>query len=149
MNAQHPADRIGQRLPELLEELGAPRVPEYYADLLETTAALSQRPSWASFERWLPMGVVARPAPFGLPSWRPIVLFVVLVLASAALIAVAAGSPRVPKLAPLSGLASNGLILAGTDDGDILSIDPATGRTSPWLATTVHERQPHRPTCDP
>ena len=30
-----------------------------------------QRPSWASLERWLPMGVVARPAPFGLPSWRP------------------------------------------------------------------------------
>jgi hypothetical protein len=143
MNVQHPADRIGQRLPELLEELGAPRLPDYYDDLLRTTAATRQQPSWASFERWLPMGVVARPAPFGLPSWRPIVLFVLLVLASAALIAVAAGSPRVPKLAPLSGLASNGLVLAGTIDGDILSIDPVTGRTSPWLATFVHERRPH------
>ena len=143
MNTQHPADRIGQRLPELLEELGAPRLPDYYDDLLRTTAATRQQPSWASLERWLPMGVVARPAPFGLPSWRPIVLFVVLVLASAALIAVAAGGPRVPKLAPLTGLASNGLILAGTNDGDILSIDPSTGRTTPWLATPVHERQPH------
>jgi WD40 repeat protein len=143
MSAVHPTDRIGQRLPELLEELGAPRLPDYYDDLLRTTAATRQQPSWASLERWLPMGVVARPAPFGLPSWRPIVLFVVLVLAAMALIAVAAGSPRIPKLAPLSGLASNGLILAGTADGDILSIDPATGRTTPWLATSVHERRPY------
>ena len=142
MNAQHPADRIGQRLPELLEELGAPRVPDYYPDLLQATAAMSQRPSWASFERWLPMGVVARPAPFGLPSWRPVVLFIALALATAALIAVAAGSAPPPRLAPLSGLAGNGVILIGTSNGDILRVDPATGRTSPWLATDAVERLP-------
>lgn len=142
MNTRNAAERIGQRMPELLEELGAPRVPDYYDDLLRTTATTSQRPSWASFERWLPMGVVARPAPFGLPSWRPILLFIVLVLASAALIAVAAGSARTPRLAPLSGLAGNGVVLAATSKGDILSIDAATGRTSPWLTTESNEGHP-------
>ena len=52
------------------------------------------------------------------------------------------GQRSASTLAPLSGLAGNGVILIGTSNGDILRVDPATGRTSPWLATDAVERLP-------
>jgi Tol biopolymer transport system component len=122
-------DRIGQQLPELLTELAAPRVPDYVDDMLTRTRATSQLPAWASLERWLPMGAVARPAPLGLPSWRPILILVALVLTLTAATAFIAGSqPRVP--APF-GPAANGDLLASTVDGQIVVVDPATGQATP------------------
>ena len=122
-------DRIGQRLPELLTELAAPRVPDYVDDMLRQTAATSQLPAWASLERWLPMGALARPAPRGLPSWRPVLILVALVLVLAAATALIAGSrPRVP--APF-GPARNGELLASTTDGTLVTVDPVRGTVTP------------------
>ncbi len=56
-------DRIEPRLPELIDELAAASVPDYFDDLLRATAGAKQRPAWSSLERWLPMGVIARPRP--------------------------------------------------------------------------------------
>ncbi|HEX5828860.1 MAG TPA: hypothetical protein VFY23_15150 [Candidatus Limnocylindrales bacterium] len=125
MNA---SERIGQQLPELLEELALPRVPGYFDDLLQATAAARQQPSWASRERWFPVASVTRPAPFGLPSWQPILLVAALLLAAAVGGVLIVGSqPRVP--APF-GPAENGVLLASTRDGTVVAIDPDTAQAS-------------------
>ena len=56
-------DRIEPRLPELMAELAPASVPDYFDDMLRQTGRTRQRPAWASLERWLPMDVIARPAP--------------------------------------------------------------------------------------
>jgi hypothetical protein len=124
------SERLGQQLPELLEELAAPRVPDYFDDMLRTTAAMRQRPSWASLERWLPVASVTRPAPFGLPSWQPILLLVAILLAATigGMLLIGA-QPRVP--APF-GPAANGTLLASTLDGTIVAIDPATAAATQY-----------------
>lgn len=122
------SERIGTNLPELLEELGAPRVPDYFDDLLRTTAATGQRPAWSSLERWLPVASISRPAPFGLPSWQPLLLLILLLLGAviggALLIG---GQPRVP--APF-GPAQNGTLLASGVDGSLMAIDPQSASAS-------------------
>ncbi len=122
-------DRVERRLPELFDELAAARVPDYFDSLLQRTARTRQRPAWSSLERWLPMGVVARSAPLRLPSWRPIVLLLILVAivlaASAALFA--ASRPHLP---PPFGPARNGLVLLSANGGGIVSVDPVTGATT-------------------
>src|SRR5688572_24646588 len=119
-------DRLERRLPDLMAELSPPRVPDYFDDMLQVTARTRQRPTWASLERWLPMDITARPAPFGLPTWRPLLAMLVIVaLLVAAGAVLLAGSKR--ELPPLFGLAGNGAVIYSTDAGDILSLDPATG----------------------
>ena len=56
-------DRVERHLPELIDELAAAGVPDYFDDMLRTTTQARQRPAWSTLERWLPMGVIARPAP--------------------------------------------------------------------------------------
>jgi len=73
-----PTNRPTRSLPDLLAELAPPRVPDYFDDMLKATARTRQRPAWTSLERLLPMQVSARLAPLGLPSWRPLVLLLVL-----------------------------------------------------------------------
>ena len=63
-------DRIERRLPEILDDLGAPNTPDYFDDMLRMTARTRQRPAWSAPERWLPMGVIARPLPFWPVPWR-------------------------------------------------------------------------------
>ena len=119
-------DRIERRLPELLDELGAAAVPDYFDDMLRTTTQVRQRPAWSSLERWLPMGVIARPLPIRPIPWRLIAIAAVLVVLAAATL-VYVGSRR--AIPPPFGLARNGAILIGTADGDIAAVDPTTGRT--------------------
>jgi hypothetical protein len=127
MNA---SERIGQQLPELLEELALPRVPDYFDDLLQATAATRQQPSWASPERWFPVASVTRPAPFGLPSWQPILLVAALLLAAAVGgILIVGSQQRVP--APF-GPAENGVLLASSVDGAVVAIDPETATATPY-----------------
>ncbi len=79
-------DRLERRLPELLEELAAPRIPDYFSDTLAQTARTPQRPAWTSLERWLAVDIAAR-APLGVRRF-PLTTVVSIVLLMALLAAV-------------------------------------------------------------
>jgi Tol biopolymer transport system component len=132
-------DRIERRLPELLDELGAAGVPDYFDDMLRTTTQDRQRPAWSSLERWLPMGVIARPLPIRPIPWRLIALAALLVVLAAATL-VYVGSRRV--VLPPFGLAGNGAILIGTAGGDIVTVDPASGRPAPIVSGSTFDDGP-------
>jgi hypothetical protein len=136
-----PSDRFERQLPVLLTELAEPRTPDYLDDLLWQTAHTSQRPAWSFIERWLPMFDVAR-QPVAAPPipWRSIGLgFVLLGLLVAMVAALAIGS-RQSLPAPF-GPARNGLI-AYAADGDIFTVDPASGSSS---AIVTGPEQDHNP----
>ena len=118
-------DRIEARLPELLSELGSARVPDYFDDMLQQTGRTRQRAAWSLPERWLPMGVIARPALAGLPAWRPILIGVLVVLAIVAGALIYAGSRPTP-LPPPFGPAGNGNLFFANPAGDIFAMDPTT-----------------------
>ena len=137
-------DRMEPRLPELMDDLAAARIPDYFDDLLQQTARTRQRPAWSALERWLPMGTIARPI-ITLPApWRPLVLLIALALLLATAAVAFIGS-RPPAIPPPFGLARNGLIVIATEAGDLATVDPATGTVAglvthpaseyaPWLA---------------
>ena len=87
------------------------------------------------------MELTARPALFGLTSWRPVLTMLVIVALLVATGAVLiAGSKR--PLPPLFGPASNGAVIYSTDGGDILSLDPATGRAVTIVGGPSDDRYP-------
>lgn len=135
------SERFEQRLPELMAELAPARVPDYFDDMLRQTARTRQRPAWSSLERWLPMGVLARSAPVRLPAWRPILALVIIGLLVAATAMLIVGS-RPRQLPAPFGPARNGDLLVGTPNGEILALDPATGRTTPIVTGTDTDRSP-------
>jgi Tol biopolymer transport system component len=124
-----PTDRFERQLPQLLNELAEPRTPDYLDDLLWQTAHTSQRPAWSLLERWLPVFEITR-QPVMAPRipWRSIGLTVLLVALTLALVAslIVGSRPRVP--APF-GPARSGLV-AYAADGDIYTVDPATGSST-------------------
>jgi Mrp family chromosome partitioning ATPase len=71
-------DRIEQRMPELMADLASAGVPDYFDSMLQQAAATRQRPAWASLERWLPMGAVARTDTLRSPALRPILVLLLL-----------------------------------------------------------------------
>ncbi len=89
-------DRIERRLPELLEELAAVSLPDYFDDMLQATAQSRQRPAWSALERWLPMGVIARPLPIRPIPWRLIAIVAALGLLAAAALVYVGTQRRVP-----------------------------------------------------
>lgn len=123
-------DRIERRLPELIDDLASATVPDYFDDMLQRTTRSRQRPSWSSLERWLPMGVIARPLPVRPLPWRPIAIVALLGLLAVATLIFAGSRQRVP---PPFGLARNGVLVIGTAVGDIVTVDPATGTTTPLI----------------
>jgi Tol biopolymer transport system component len=134
-------DRFAQRLPELMDELAPPRIPDYFDDMLRAAERTRQRPAWTSLERLLPMDIAARPAPFGLPSWRPVLTMLVIVaLLVAAGAFVIAGSQR--KLPPLFGPAANGAVIYSNETGDIFSLDPATGKAVTIIGGASNDQYP-------
>ena len=134
-------DRLERRLPDLMAELSPPSVPDYFDDMLQVTARTRQRPAWASLERWIPMDITARPAPLGLPSWRPLLTMLVIValLVAAGAVLLAGSKPTLP---PMFGLAGNGAVIYSTDAGDILSLDPATGKAVTIIGGASDDRVP-------
>ena len=118
-------ERIEQRMPELLSELAAARVPDYFDDMLGQTGRTRQRPAWASIERWLPMDVIARPTIVRAPALRPLLVLVLIGLLIAASVALYAGSQQTRLPAPF-GPARNGSMFFSDTDGVIYSFDPAT-----------------------
>ena len=118
-------DRFERSLPALLDDLAAPRLPDYADDLFARTAATRQRPGWTFSERWLPMSAITRRfAVAPRVPWRLGAL--VALLAVAALVAaLVAGSFLDPKPAPY-GPANNGQIVFVDDAGRIAVGDPTT-----------------------
>ncbi len=116
MTTMSQFDRIYDRLPELLDELGAPSLPDYTDDLLVRTSATRQRPRWTFLERWLPMGVIARDRIY-MPRmpWRLIAVAALLVVTLVAvLLAVGSRKPLPPPFGP----AANGAFVFD-QEGDI------------------------------
>jgi Tol biopolymer transport system component len=119
-----PIDRFERALPAALAELAEPRVPDYFTDVLGQTARTRQRPPWASLERWLPMDMTTQRVPIvGLP-WRQVGVLALLGLLIATGLTVYVGSQQ--QLPAPFGPAATGQ-MAFAQDGDILSVDPATG----------------------
>jgi len=135
-------DRIERRMPEVFDDLAAARVPDYFDDMLRQTARTRQRPAWSTLERWLPMGVIARPVPLRPIPWRAIVVAAVVIslVVTAALAYVGSRQRRVP---PPFGLAANGALVIATADGDIVTVDPATGKTTPLIGGPTIDGGPY------
>jgi Tol biopolymer transport system component len=132
-------DRVERHLPELFDELAGAGIPDYFDDMLQSTTQARQRPAWSSLERWLPMGVIARPLPIRPIPWRLFAIAAILVVLVAATL-VYVGSRRVAP--PPFGLARNGALLIGTNAGDIVTVDPATGREVPIISGSTFDGSP-------
>jgi hypothetical protein len=120
-------DGFERNLSGWLHEEAEHRVPDHLADVLALTSTTRQRPSWSRLERWLPMQQTLRITPVPRPVWLLVVLALLVAIGTVALVA---GSR--PHPAPPFGDARNGPV-AFARDGDLLTIDPATGRTQTLL----------------
>ena len=133
-------ERFERSIPELMTELAPAHVPDYFDDMLRTTATTSQRPSWSYPERWLPVEITARPLTSRSFPWRPIVVLALIALLVAAGLAVYVGSQnRVP---PPFGAAGNGVLFYRASDGSIVSLDPVDGSTATVLPASEKEVDP-------
>ena len=122
-----PIGRLERHLPQVLEELAEPQMPDYFADLMWTTAHSSQRPAWSMLERWIPVNEIAlRPVLAQRLPWRPVFVLGLVMLTILAGLVFAAGAYRLP---PAFGPAGNGLIVH-SEDGDIYTFDPRTGASN-------------------
>jgi dipeptidyl aminopeptidase/acylaminoacyl peptidase len=121
-------ERFERSIPELMTELAPAHVPDYFDDMLRTTATKTQRPAWSYPERWLPVEITARPLISRSFPWRPLVVLALIALLVAAGLAVYVGSQtRVP---PPFGVAGNGVLLYRASDGSVVSLDPTDGSTA-------------------
>jgi len=84
------------------------------------------------------MGVIARTLPTRRPvPWRPLLIAVILGLLLAAGLAADIGAP--PRLPPPFGPARDGPILLSTAGGDLVAVDPMTGKTTPLVTSPEKE----------
>lgn len=141
------ADRRAEvLLPAILADLAPGSYPEYVEDVLRRTAATRQRPAWTFWQVWLGRLGLDRVGPggVGLPArglrWR---LVTVAVLIAALLLAtvfiLTAGSRR--SVPPPFGPARNGLVTLERS-GDIVTVDPATGRETVLVAGPTRDVGP-------
>ena len=126
-------DRLERRLPEVLTELAIPRMPVYIDDLLSRTERMPQRPGWTFLERWLPVGTLTSALPVGRrPILQPLLLLALVAALIVASVAFYFGTQR--RLPPLFGPARNGIVVTANEQGDIVSVDPATQETRVLVA---------------
>jgi dipeptidyl aminopeptidase/acylaminoacyl peptidase len=133
-------ERFEREIPGLMDEIAPPRDPDYLDDMLRQTGRIRQRTAWASLERWLPMGVIARPNTFRAPALRPIIMLVLIAVLIATGLVLYAGAQRTRLPEPF-GPARNGLILAASDE-DIVAIDPVTGATTTLIGGLTQDIAP-------
>jgi Tol biopolymer transport system component len=113
------SERYERRLPELLDELAAPRTPAYFDDILGQVGRTRQRPGWTFPERWLPMSAVSeRLSAAPRVPLRAAVVAALLLIALAIGLALLVGSRKTAVPAPF-GPADNGLIAFVDQDGAI------------------------------
>jgi Tol biopolymer transport system component len=86
------------------------------------------------------MGVIARPLPLRPMPWRLIALVALIGLLAVASLVYVGAQRRVP---PPFGLAANGSLVIGTADGDIVSVDPITGKTTPLITGPTVDGGPY------
>lgn len=122
-------DAFGRTLSDWLHEDAEHHLPDHLAEVLEQTAATSQRPAWSSLERWLPMDTTFRPRLTAVPHPGRLLLIAALIIALVLMAIVAVGS-RQPSLPEPFGLARNGMLVTSRD-GDLFMIDPATVQSRP------------------
>ena len=134
------SERYERRLPVLLEELAAPRTPDYFDDILGQVDRTRQRPGWAFPERWLPMSAVSeRLATAPRVPMRAVLAAALLLIALAVGLALITGSQR-PKVPAPFGPALNGQVAFVDDTGAILAGDPATGTSRVIVSGAGHQR---------
>jgi WD40-like Beta Propeller Repeat len=139
------------RLPDVLEELSAPRTPAYFDGILGQVGRTRQRPRWTFIERWLPVTTISeRLATTPRVQTRLVLAVVMLLLALAVSALLIAGSQRPSVPAPF-GVAGNGTIVfvdptgainvGASTDGQSRIIVPGSGHSKPvfspdgrWLA---------------
>jgi Tol biopolymer transport system component len=139
MTAFDRFDPFEQRITAAIDEIAAPRRPEYLDDILRQTARSSQRPRWTFPGRWVPMDLAVRMGPATrLPMRGLLLLALALLLAAAVGVAVVGSLNAVPS--PF-GLADNGLI-GYPDDGDLFVRDPRTNETRLVIGTPDVEQGP-------
>lgn len=131
-----PIDTFERRLPAALSDLAAPSTPDYLTDILGRTAATSQRPAWASLERWLPVQLARTRASAPRIPWRQLGVLTLLALILAATLAVYAGSQQ--RLPQPFGPAANGQVVY-SKGGDIFVRDSIDGASRPLIATAANE----------
>ena len=134
-------DRFERRMPEILTEISAPRVPDYIDDILSQTARTRQRPGWTLPERWLPMDITARPAISARIPWRTVAIVALLILALAVALVGFVGLQR-RTVAPLFGPAANGSIIYDAD-GTIFVADASGGVGRPLITNGFGQRFSH------
>jgi Tol biopolymer transport system component len=136
-------DPFEQRITAAIDEIAAPRRPDYLDDILRQTARTSQRPRWTFPERWLPVDTTLSPGRAGRASLRPIVLvaIVALLALAAAAIFIAGSRPKVPL--PV-GPAVNGSIVYPTG-GDLYIRDgtAADAVTKPLVTGSAKQYAPY------
>jgi len=116
-------DALERDLTVWFDETAMPRRPDYTTEIIQSTAAMPQR-RWMTIERWFPMNVVEfRRRTFPPFPWRTAAVLIALIALLVAGLVYVGSQPRLP---PPFGLAGNGLV-AYAKDGDILTVDPATG----------------------
>ena len=137
-------ERFERAIPELMTELSAARVPDYFDDMLRQTAATRQRPAWSYPERWLPVEITARPLSARPFPWRQLAILALIALVLAAGLLTYIGSQT--RLPPPFGVAGNGVLMYRETDGAIVSVDPTTGsRTTVAPASdTARDPEPSR-----
>ena len=121
-------------------DTATPQTPAYLDDLLQRTARSRQRPRWTFLERYLPMTATttARAATMGMP-WRRLGLLFLLILTLVAGLILASGGRR--ELPEPFGLAAPGLV-AYSAEGDIFTVDRATGETRVIVAGPTDDNHP-------
>jgi WD40 repeat protein len=119
MTTQFDFDR---RLTDFLQEAAAPRVPDYFDELLDRTKRTRQRPAWASVERWLPMQLTMRRSQLGAVPRLVLLLLIAVLVAALLAVALNAGTHRLP---PPIGPAGNGLV--ATDANGTISVSSVDG----------------------
>ena len=139
MTAFDRFDPFEQRITAAIDEIAAPRRPDYLDDIFRETARTPQRPRWTFLGRWLPMDMAVRSRPAArVPRGTFLLILLGVLLAAAVGIAVAGSMNSVP--APF-GPADNGL-LGYSVDGDVWVRDPVTDATRAIISTADEEVGP-------
>jgi Tol biopolymer transport system component len=128
------------RLPDVLEELSAPRTPAYFDDILGQVGRTRQRPRWTFIERWLPVTTISeRFATTPRVQTRLVLAVAMLLLALAVSALLIAGSQRPSVPAPF-GIAANGEVAFTGGNGAILVGNAVDGTSAVLLDGMGHER---------
>src|ERR1041385_2800968 len=141
-------DRLERRLPDVLNELALPRVPDYVDTMLSRTERMPQRPGWTFPERWFPVSVITSAiSPARRPTLRPLIAVAVVIALIVAAVALYVGSRK--HLPPLFRLARNGIVGATADPrAEPVLRDRLPGRTADRVQPHPDDRRRPRRSDD-